>query len=359
MILTYQYRIKDASTAAYLARHSSAVNFVWNYCCEIQREAQRRHYGDKRVRWPSAFDLCALTTGCAAELGLHSDTVNGICRQFAKSRDKTRRCPRWRSYRKSLPWIPINAARAIKIENGRVRYLGRWYRYWDSRPIDGKVKTAAFCADARRRWYINIVVEIEEAAARSGSREVGIDLGLKNFAVLSTGKMVAAPRIFRKYEARLAVAQRAGNKDRARAIHAKVDNARRDFLHKLSTQLVIDFDHIAVGNVNAKGLAQTRLAKSVLDAGWSAFRGMLRYKAVKHGATFEEVCERFTTQSCSSCGARSGPKGIPGLGIRQWTCSECGIVHHRDLNASLNILAGAEHRPLAGEIPAPQGVGRC
>ena len=134
---------------------------------------------------------------------------------------------------------------------------------------------------------------------------------------------------------------------------AKINNARKDFLHKLSTRLVNDFDRIIVGDVNASALTQTKLAKSVLDASWSAFRGMLRYKAVKHGATFEEVCERFTSQTCSSCGARSGPKGIAGLGIRQWTCSECGVAHLRDLNASLNILAGAEHRPLAGEIPAP------
>jgi len=93
--------------------------------------------------------------------------------------------------------------------------------------------------------------------------------------------------------------------------------------------------------VNAAGLAKTRMAKSVLDAGWSMFRNMLHYKASRHGATFLEVDERFTTQTCSTCGAipESRPKGIAGLGIREWVCSSCGASLDRDVNAARNILA--------------------
>ena len=101
-----------------------------------------------------------------------------------------------------------------------------------------------------------------------------------------------------------------------------------------------EFDYIAVGNVNAAGLAKTSMAKSVLDAGWSSFRTQLAYKAVKHGAWFEEVNGAFSTQTCSDCGSMpdSRPKGIAGLGIRSWICSVCSGVHDRDVNAAKNIL---------------------
>src|SRR5262249_41988955 len=134
-------------------------------------------------------------------------------------------------------------------------------------------------------------------------------------------------------------------------LHARIANARRDFLHKLSHRIVRDFDYIAVGNVNAAGLARTSMAKSVLDAGWSSFRTMLAYKAIAHGAWYEEVDERFTTQVCSSCDTMppQRPKGIADLGVRQWVCGACGAVHDRDVNAARNILARSGHRsPVVG-----------
>ncbi|MFP3700068.1 transposase, partial [Burkholderia sp. SIMBA_013] len=95
------------------------------------------------------------------------------------------------------------------------------------------------------------------------------------------------------------------------------------------------------GNVSAAKLARTRMAKSVYDASWSSFRNKLRYKAIAHGATFEEVDESGSTQSCSACGSKDSttrPKGIAGLRIREWACSDCGVEHDRDINAALNIL---------------------
>jgi IS605 OrfB family transposase len=113
---------------------------------------------------------------------------------------------------------------------------------------------------------------------------------------------------------------------------------RKDARHKLSTALVREYGAIFIGNVNASALAKTRLAKSVLDAGWSAFRTMLQYKGADAGVWFEEVEEAFSTQTCSRCSNRTGPKGVAGVGIRSWKCEVCGTLHDRDVNAAKNIL---------------------
>ncbi|HEX4269036.1 MAG TPA: transposase, partial [Steroidobacteraceae bacterium] len=202
----------------------------------------------------------------------------------------------------SLGWIPFQAARAIRWEGDAVIFLKRRYRLWLSRPLDGELRCGSFAQDARGRWYLNLQVEIPEDREH-GTGEVGIDLGLKSLAALSTGEKIEAPRLYRKYEQALAIAQRAGRKPRVRAIHAKIANCRRHFLHGLSARLVQENQRICVGSINSCGLAKTSLAKSVLDAGWSQLRSQLRYKAIKHGAEYLEVDERLTTQVCSACGA--------------------------------------------------------
>ena len=231
VILTYRYRIKDATTAKRLRAHARAVNYVWNYCGEIQEAARRQE-----KRWPSAFDLIKLTTGSSALLGLHSDTVQAVCKQFVVSRNAARRRPHWRG-KKSLGWIPFAAARAVKLDGDAVIYLKRRYRLWRSRPVDGKIKTGCFAQDARGRWYLGLQVKIAESQT-CGAGEIGIDLGLSTLATLSDGRKIENPRHFKKYRGMLAKAQRARNKKRVRAIHAKIANARRHYLHVQSTKLV-------------------------------------------------------------------------------------------------------------------------
>jgi transposase len=213
-----------------------------------------------------------------------------------------------------------------------VTYLGKRFYLWGlkRRPIPATVKGGAFVEDALGRWYVCLTVEVERKPA-TNDKAIGIDLGLKSLATLSDGRKIEAPQIYRRYEQQLATLQRAGKRRHAKRLHAKIKACRADFLHKISTELAGQNAIIAVGNVNARALA----SKSVLDAGWSSFRKMLAYKA----KDYREVDERFTTQDCSACGARCGPKGQKGLGIRQWQCSSCGISHDRDVNAALNILA--------------------
>ena len=336
MLLVYRYRVK--SLTGLLNCQSRACNFVWNYCNDRQKDALR--FGRK---WLSGFDLNKLTTGSSKELQLHSGTVNAVCEQYAKSRSqKTRPYLRYRG-KKSLGWVPLKG-RELKREGNAFRFAGNTFRVFNSRALpDGKIKDGtSFSRDSRGNWFLNIVIEIDAVApgARQPVKGVGIDLGLKDFATFSTGEKIEVQLIYWDAEAALAVAQRAGKKRRVSRIHAQIKNRRNDFHHKLSTRLVLKFDYIAVGNVGAAGLAKTTMAKSVLDAGWSSFRTQLAYKAVKHGAWFEEVNESYTTQTCSDCGTLpdSRPKGIAGLGIRNWICSGCGCVHERDVNAAKNTL---------------------
>jgi putative transposase len=336
MILVYRYRVKSLN--GLLSRQARACNFVWNYCNDRQKDALRF-----ARPWLSGFDLNQLTTGSSKELGLHSGTVNAVCEQYAKSRcQKKRPYLRYRG-KKSLGWVPVKG-RELKRAGDAFRFAGNTFRVFNSRPLpEGKIKDGTnFSRDSRGNWFLNIVIDmpVDAANVRRPQRGVGIDLGLTDFATLSTGEKIEAQRIYRGAEQALAVAQRAHKKRRVKALHAQIANRRNDFHHQLSTRIVREFDYIAVGNVNAAGLARTSMAKSVLDAGWSSFRTQLAYKAVKHGAWFEEVSERFTSQTCSDCGALpdSRPDGIARLGIREWQCSGCGCVHDRDQNAALNIL---------------------
>lgn len=358
---TLKLRIKDKHTKV-LIQLASEVNFVWNYVNDLSYKHLQR-----TGKFFSAFDIAAYTKGAGKSgLSLHSQTIQAIAEELVIRRKQFKKAKlNWRvsnpkSPKKSLGWIPFKAS-GIQYQNGQVKYAGRFFSLWDSYGIKNhKVKTGAFVQDSRGRWYVCLVVDATEPIqtmrdisrkAAQGKTPIGIDLGLKDFATLSNGQKIEAQRTYRKYEQKLGIAQRAKQKQRVKAIHAKIKNIRSDFLHKLSRQLVNDHAAIFVGNVNAKGLAQTTLAKSVLDAGWTAFRTMLKYKSQQAGVWFEEVNEAYTTQTCSCCGSRdSSPKGRAGLGIREWTCQGCGTTHDRDVNAAKNILA-LGHERLAVGIP--------
>jgi len=199
------------------------------------------------------------------------------------------------------------------------------------------------------------VVEVEKRQSK-GKGEIGIDLGLKTTASCSDGTVLERKQFYRNAEKKLAIAQRANKKKQIKNIHAKIKNQRGDTNHKFSTELVKNNALIVVGNVSSKGLAKTKMAKSVLDAGWFQLKQQLDYKSKEMQVAYIEINESYTTQACSSCGAisRNSPKGMDGLGIREWTCAECGALHDRDINAAKNILA-LGHESLAVGIAVPLG----
>ena len=349
---TLRLRIKDKH-ARVLSAMAREVNQVFNFCNETSFRAIR-----ERHQWLSGYDLQKLTNGfsrCEGVL-IGSPTVQQVCEDYAKARKQFKKAKlRWRvsnpqSSKYSLGWIPFKA-RALQYKAGQIQFAGHKFSLWDSYGlVDYELRAGSFSQDSRGRWYLNVVVKVQ-AKASAGTASVGIDLGLKEAAVASTGERIEG-RFYRKLECELGIAQRAHKKHRVKAIHAKIANQRKEALHQFSTALVKQNAAIFVGDVSSAKLIKTKMAKSTLDAGWSSLKTMLEYKSHQAGIVFMEVNEAYSTQTCSCCRVipASSPKGRAGLRIREWTCSECGAVHDRDVNAARNILA-AGHCRLAVGIP--------
>ncbi|MFI6324150.1 RNA-guided endonuclease InsQ/TnpB family protein [Nonomuraea sp. NPDC050556] len=242
----------------------------------------------------------------------------------------------------------------------------RWSRVLPSEP-----SSVTVIKDSAGRYFASFVVQTTDEKLPDADTEIGIDLGLKHFAVLSDGSKVANPRILRRAAKKLRKAQKAlsrkekdsANRQKAtRAVaraHARATDTRRDFAHKLSTALIRDNQAVYVEDLPVSGLARTKLAKSVHDAGWAQFVGMLEYKAKRFGRTFAKINRWFpSSKRCSACGTVI--ERMP-LHVRSWTCT-CGATHDRDVNAAINILAagqadrlndcGAQVRP--GHVLAPR-----
>ena len=348
---TLKLRIKDKNLKV-LDQLASEVNFVWNYANDLGFK-----YLKRTGEFLSSYDIDKYTKGASKECGLHSQTIQAISAELVTRRKQFKKAKlKWRvsnkkSARRSLGWIPFKKV-AIKYADGYVQYGKHQFKLWDSYELSKyNVKTGSFVEDSRGRWYVCLVVDNATTIKSKGKTSIGIDLGLKDLATCSDGLKLKAPKIYREYEQKLGIAQRAKNKNRVRSVHAKIKNIRQNMLHQFTRKLVNDHAMIIVGNVNAKALAQTKLAKSVLDASWTTLRTMLKYKCENAGVLFEEVNEAYTTQTCSCCGSRlSSAKGRTGLRIREWQCMECGTLHDRDINSALNILA-LGHERLAVGIP--------
>ncbi|TCN48944.1 putative transposase [Rhodococcus sp. SMB37] len=258
--------------------------------------------------------------------------------------------PRFRSRKDNRQAIRLTRNGFSLRPNGKlyIAKVGEVTVAW-SRELPSEPSSVSIIKDAAGRYFASFVVETTDVALPECGAEVGIDLGLTTFAVLSDGEVIESPKFLRQAERRLKKAQQAlshkdkGSRNRAKArmrvakAHATVADARKDWAHKQSTVIIRENQAVFVEDLCVTGLARTRLAKSVHDAGWAMFTRMVEEKAARYGRTFVKVDRWFpSSQLCSVCGMKDGPKP---LSIREWQCAACGVVHDRDLNAAKNIHA--------------------
>ncbi len=216
-----------------------------------------------------------------------------------------------------------------------------------SRPLPSEPSSVTVIREADGRYYASFVVEVAATPLPPVAADVGIDLGLSVLAATSDGELIANPGHLRQRERDLARAQRAlarkqkGSRNREKARvrvavqHRKAREARADHLHKTALRLVRDNQAVYVEDIAVSGLARTRLAKQVHDAGWAMLVRLLEEKADRYGRTVVKVSRWFpSSQLCSVCGVNDGSKP---LSVRAWTCAGCGTTHDRDVNAARNI----------------------
>jgi putative transposase len=385
MQLRYNYRLYPMpGQRAELARTFGCARVVYNDGLRARQDASAAGLPYIRDAELSARLSAAKTTQQRAWLGEVSAVVlqqaladlNAAYRNFFASVNGARKgpkigLPRFRSRKDQRQAIRFTANARFKVlPNGKLRLpkIGdvplRWSRNLPSAP-----SSVTVIKDAAGRYFASFVVQAEPEILPEAGPAVGIDLGLTHFAVLSDGRKIASPRFLRRAEKKLRRRQRdlsrkqdgSQNREKARVKvargHARVADARRDFHHQLSTALIRETQAVAVEDLAVKGLARTRMAKSVHDAGWSAFTAMLEYKARRYSREFRRI-GRFepTSQVCSACGMKDGPKP---LHVRAWQCQGCGAWLDRDINAAVNVAraaglvvtaCGAQVRP--GAIPA-------
>ena len=248
----------------------------------------------------------------------------------------------------------------IALENGYVKLpkVG-CVKVKAHRQLNGVIKSATISMTPTGKYFVSILCETEIALLPKTHSSVGIDLGLENFAILSTGEKIGNRRFFNQLSKKLAkeqkilsrkalIAKKEGRKlsdsknyqkqrIKVAKIHEKIANQRKDFLHKLSTKLVKNHDIICIEDLSSKNLMKNRkLAKSIGDVSWSEFVGQLHYKTDWYNKKLVTISRWYpSSQICSDCGFSSGKKP---LSVREWTCTNCGSRHDRDINASVNIL---------------------
>ncbi len=340
-LLTLRLKVKPESYA-WLAQAAVEVNQVWNWANATSVDAADRNRR-AHAKFLTGFDLCNLSAGATEYFGhIGADTIQRICCEYALKRRAAKRVKlSWRKSfgaRRALGWVPLKAA-SLKRKGCGLRFCGKTFRVFEAERLEAvKWRDGCFAQDAVGDWWLCLPVRVEVQQLPAPGTAVGIDLGLKDTAVTSAGGRLEAGQFFRGIEAKIGAAQRRGHKRQAKRLHRRAANRRRDAIHKFTKRMVDRYELIVVGDVSSPRLAKTRMAKSVLDAGWGMLRTQLRYKGEHAGRSVKIVSERYTSRACSSCGTLAGPSGLDMLVVRRWVCVDCGAVHDRDANAARNIL---------------------
>ena len=356
MLRAYKYRIYPSH-----AQKTCLAGWL-ALCCELYNAALQERRDAYRVAHKSIaykdqqYQLPEIKAIRPELKSIHSQVLQDVLRRLDKAFDaffhrvKNGQKPGFPRFRSRARYDSFTFPQSgFAIESGKLRLskIGR-VKIKLHRQLKGKIKTLTITRSPTGKWFACFAVECGSDPLPQVSDAVGIDCGLERFSTLSTGEHTANPRFFRKYEKRLAKAQKKlsaatkGSQERKKRrkvvaqVHERIANKRRDFAHKESRKLVNRFAIIVFENLNIRGMLRNHcLAKSISDAAWNQLVRFTSYKAEKAGRCALQVNPRNTSQMCSGCSKIIGKD----LRVRIHACSNCGLRLHRDQNAAINILA--------------------
>jgi len=370
----YRYRLEPtAAQRAALLRHAGARRWTYNWAlAEWRAHFERTGRSIPRRALFSRLTALKRSPGYEWLREVDSQALQQAVRDVIRAYDNffARRTgyPKFKSRKTDRPRFRI--PQRVKLDEGRV-FIPKvgWVRVRLSRQVDGKPQSATFKQDAYGHWFVSLVVrtQLPPKVPHPPSKAVGIDLGIRDFAVLTDGRRVRSPRFEKQAGRRLRRLHRAlarterGSRGRRAARrrlarrYQRVADQRKDFLHKFTTDLTRQYDVICIEDLGVHGMARTKLARAVGDSAFSEFRRQLEYKTAWQGKSVVAI-DRFFPSS-KRCGACGEINITLQCSDRSWTCV-CGVLHDRDRNAANNILErGLQELAAAGHADASNDRG--